>query len=86
MIWRLAKKIVTPSQLMTLALVGLKLEHTRVERCLYNRKDEITMATHAVLNEWNDSQEDKKFAYRTLCKALEAAKMNVLIYESKMAA
>ena len=81
MLWSLANKIVTQSQLMTLALIGLKVERHRVERCLTNHKDDISVATHAVLKEWNDSQEDKKFAYKSLCKALESAKMNALIYE-----
>ena len=67
---------------MTLAVTGLKMETSKVRSCLTNNKDDISMAMHDVLSEWNSSYGNKKTAYKVLCEALEAVNMGALINEA----
>ena len=80
MVLSLAKKISTESAARTLAVSGLGVDSSEVDTCLFNKKD-INMPMYDVLKDWNNSQDNDRIAYRTLCKALEDAKMNALIYE-----
>ena len=67
---------------MTLAVTGLKVETSKVSRCLTNNKNDISMAMHDVLTEWNSSYGNKRTAYKTLCKALDDVNMGALINEA----
>ena len=82
MVLNLATKITTKREVNTLAVTGLKLKSTEVRRCLTNNKDDISMAMHDVLIEWNSSYQNKKAAYKVLCKALDDANMSALITEA----
>ena len=80
MVLDLAKKISTESAVRTLAVTGLGVDSSKVDTCLFNNKD-INMAMYDVLKDSNNSQDNDRIAYKTLCKALEDAKMNALIYQ-----
>ena len=81
MVLNLATKITTKREVMTLAVTGLGMKSTEVRSCLTNNSD-ITMAMHDVLIEWNSSYQNKKTAYKVLCKALDDVKMGTLINEA----
>ena len=82
MVLNLAKKITTKREVMTLAVTGLGIKSTEVRRCLTNNRDDISMAMHDVLSEWNSSYQNKKTAYKALCKALDDVNMGALITEA----
>ena len=82
MVLKLAEEFTTKREVMTLAVTGLGIKSRKVRRCLTNHKHDIYMAMHDVLWEWNISQEDKRSAYKTLCKALEDVNMSALINEA----
>ena len=82
MVLKLAEEFTTKREVMTLAVTGLGIKTSKVRRCLTNNKEDISMAMHGVLREWNISQEDKRSAYKTLCKALDDVNMRALINEA----
>ena len=82
MVLKLAKEFTTKREVMTLAVTGLGIKSSKVRRCLTNNKDDITMAMHDVLSEWNSSQGNKRSAYKELCKALDDVNMGALINEA----
>ena len=82
MVLKLAEEFTTKRKVMTLAVTGLGIKTRKVRRSLTNNKDDICMAMHDVLSEWNSSYRDKKTAYKTLCKALDDVNMSALINEA----
>ena len=82
MVLRLAEEFTTKREVVTLAVTGLGLKTSKVRRCLTNNKDDICMAMHDVLSEWNSSYGNKKTVYKTLCKALDDVNMGALINEA----
>ena len=66
MVLNLAKEFTTKREVMTLAVIGLGIKSSNVRSCLTNNKDDITMAMHDVLSEWNSSYGNKKRAYKVL--------------------
>ena len=79
MVLKLANRFTTKGEVMDFAVTGLKMEITKVRSCLTNNKDDISMGMLDVLSEWNNSYQDKKTAYKTLCKALDDVNMSVQI-------
>ena len=82
MVLKLAKEFTTKREVMTLAVTGLRIKTSKVRRCLTNNKDDISMAMHDVLSEWNSSYGNKKRAYKVLCKSLDDVNMGALITEA----
>ena len=82
MILKLAEEFTTKRDVMTLAVTGLGIKTNKVRRCLTNNTDDISMAMHDVLCEWNSSYQNKKTAYKELCKALDDVNMSALINEA----
>ena len=71
----LSQQITSELQLNTLAIHGLNIPEEVVERHVNNKKNDITMATHALLKEWRKKYQDQKVAFLELCSALEETKM-----------
>ena len=82
MVFELARKFAEKREVMILAVNGLEMEISDVRRCLTKNRDDISMAMHDVLSEWNSSYQNKKTAYKELCKALDDVKMSSLIIEA----
>ena len=82
MVLNLAYKFATKEDVMTLTVTGLGIETSTVTSCLTNNEDDINMAMHDVLIEWNNFHRNKKTAYKKLCKALDDVNMSALINEA----
>ena len=82
MIFRLSKKITSPFQLHILAIDGLSIKKFVIDRHVKDEKDNIPMATLALLNEWKLQYEDQKRAFLDLCYALD--KSNMASYKDTM--
>ena len=82
MVLKLSKEFTTKREVMTLAVTGLGITSSYVRSCLTNNKDDISVAMHDVLSEWNSSYGNKKNAYTALCKALDDVNMGALINEA----
>ena len=82
MVLKLAKEFTTRREVMTLAVIGLGIKSSKVIRSLTNNKDDITMAMHDVLSEWNISYGNKRTAYKRLCKALDDVSMSARMNEA----
>ena len=83
MILKLAKRINTPIDLLSLGTLGLDMKEEVLAGHLQNKKTDIHMAAYGVLREWRTSQPNRKAAYVKLCEALrhEDVDMESLIEE-----
>ena len=75
-LWRLAKQITSPGELLTLALEGLNEEDFNVEGHLYDNRDAIRIASFKVLQKWRNSQPNPRVAYTKMCEALLKVKLD----------
>ena len=78
MVRRLSEKITKVTDLRTLALKGLGVEHSKVDRFL-NTYNDVTNASYYFLVHWRTSQCDLKKAYINICQALRKAEMPLYI-------
>ena len=75
-LWRLAKRITSPVELLTLALEGLNEEDFNVAGHLYNNRDAIRIAYFQVLQKFRNSQPSPLVAYTKMCEALRKVKLD----------
>ena len=80
MVRSLSEKITKGSDLRALALKGLGVEHSKVDRFL-NTYNDVTNASYYFLVDWRTSQCDLKKAYINICQALCKAGMPLHIDE-----
>ena len=75
-LWKLAKRILSAEDLLTLAIMGLHVEEDIIDRHLRDQSNSICIASFNVLKEWRISQPDRCIAYTNMCEALRKVGMN----------
>ena len=68
-LWKLAKKITSAEELLTLAIEGLCVDEDNVDGHL-NSNNNIHIISYNVLRDWQKDQPNPKVAYTKLCDAL----------------
>ena len=79
MMVNLSKQITNKFDQHELAMVGLGMEGSTVDRHMANNTD-IRMAVLGVLKEWKDSQPDRMSAYNKLSEVLKCVGMNLFSF------
>ena len=75
-LWKLAQKITSAEELVTIAILGLGADDDLVDRHLRDSHDNIVMASWRVLKDWKQTQPNSHVAYLNMCKALEKVEKN----------
>ena len=82
-ILELSKRISNKQELMNLGIKGLNLPRHTIQLAVYNNKDCIQDAAHAVLSEWALQHKTKSLAYVDIIASLQKCKMNQLASEMR---
>ena len=83
-ILELSKRITDGGELMDLGIKVLKLLESKLRAELFNQRNWIQGATHAVLSTWLKPKNTRQEAFRNLCAALTNAEMNHLAAELRI--
>ena len=75
-LWKLAQKITSAEELVTIAILGLGADDDLVDRHLKDNHDNIAMASKCVLKDWKQTQPNSHVAYINMCKALGKVNKN----------
>ena len=68
---------------MNLGIKGLNLPRHTIQSAVYNNKDCIQDAAHAVISDWALQYETKSMAYVDIIASLQKCKMNQLASEMR---
>ena len=68
---------------MDLGIKGLNLPRHTIQSAVYNNKDGIQEAAHAVISDWALQYETKSMAYVDIIAGLQKCKMNQLASEMR---
>ena len=82
-ILELSKRITSKQELMNLGIKGLNLPRHTIQSAVYNNKDCIQDAAHAVISDWAQKHETKSMAYENIIASLQKCKMNQLASEMR---
>ena len=83
MIIKLSKKFSSEDQLVTLAVIGLKMNEDTVAGILRDKFSEIHSAAKEVFKTWRASQDNHQVAYTNMCAALrnQHVRLNGYVHE-----
>ena len=74
-------RVLSTDQMRILAIKGLEMEGSIVEKHFEDNPRDIRTAAYKLLIEWRNSKKDKKTAYIKMCDALEKVNMPMIINE-----
>ena len=82
-ILELSRRITNKHELMNLGIKGLNLPRHTIQSAVYNNKDCIQDAAHAVISDWALQHKTKSLAYVDIIASLQKCKMNQLASEMR---
>ena len=80
-LWNLSEKLTQKENLRKLAILGLRIEASTMQKHLANNPNDISAAAFSLLTEWRNTQDNKRIAFTNLCDALERSEMRVFTNE-----